>query len=175
MLIAILTGLLIITINVVVQACSTVYFFRIFIPQYQRQMNRSKTIYPTIWMLVYLVSFLTLLHASQCTLWAVVYYFIPYISDLSSFEQAIYFSLITFTTIGYGDITINSEWRILAGLEAVNGIMLIGWSTAMIFAFLQVLYKQSWNTQSFGVKSQDQVSSKEEIDMSTKNDPDSAI
>lgn len=155
MLTVILTGLVIITINVIVQAFSTIYFFRIFVPQYQRRMERTKTIYPTLWMLVYLVSYLTLLHASQCTLWAAAYYFNPYISDLSSFEQAIYFSLITFTTIGYGDITINSEWRILAGLEAVNGIMLIGWSTAMIFAFLQILYRQSWNTLSFGLKGHD--------------------
>lgn len=175
MLTAILTGLIIITINVVVQAFSTVYFFRTFIPQYQRRMNRSKTMYPTIWMLVYLVSFLTLLHASQCTLWAVAYYFNPYISDLSSFEQAIYFSLITFTTIGYGDITINSEWRIMAGLEAVNGIMLIGWSTAMIFAFLQILYKQSWNTHSFGLKGLYNASSKEEIDMHAKNEQDNTV
>lgn len=152
MLTAIFTGLIIITINVIVQAFSTVYFFRIFIPQYKRQMDRTQSIYPTLWMLVYLVLFLTLLHASQCTLWAIAYYFNPYITDLSSFEQAIYFSLITFTTIGYGDVTINSEWRILAGLEAVNGIMLIGWSTAMIFSFLQILYRQSLNIINFGSK-----------------------
>lgn len=149
MLTAVLTGLIIITINVFVQAFSTVYFFRIFVPQYKRQMDKTPSIHPTLWMLVYLVLFLTLLHASQCTLWAVAYYFNPYITDLSSFEQAIYFSLITFTTIGYGDVIINSEWRILAGLEAVNGIMLIGWSTAMIFSFLQILYRQSLNKINF--------------------------
>ncbi|ERJ57394.1 potassium channel family protein [Sphingobacterium paucimobilis] len=116
-----------------------------------------------------------MLHASQCTLWAVAYYFYPYISDLSSFDQAIYFSMITFTTICYGDVTINSEWRIMAGLEAVNGIMLIGWSTAMIFAFLQILYQQSWNTHSFGLKGLFNVSSKEEIDIHTKNESDNTI
>ncbi len=85
--------------------------------------------------------FFTLLHGGQCTLWAAVYYFNPHISSLSSFSESIYFSLITFTTIGYGDVVIDSEWRIIAGLEAINGIMLVGWSTAMVFAFLQVIYK----------------------------------
>ncbi|TDQ72289.1 potassium channel family protein [Sphingobacterium yanglingense] len=172
MLTAILTGLMIITINVIVQAFSTIYFFRIFIPQYQRKAERTKTIYPSLWMLVYLVSFLTLLHASQCTLWAATYYFDPSISDLDSFEQAIYFSLITFTTIGYGDVTIDSEWRILAGLEGINGIMLIGWSTAMVFAFLQVLFRQNWDTLGLGLKEGHKLSPQKETDNDKKTEDD---
>ena len=85
--------------------------------------------------------FFTLLHGGQCILWAAVYYFNPEISSLSSFSESVYFSLITFTTIGYGDVVIDSDWRILAGLEAINGIILVGWSTAMVFSFLQIIYK----------------------------------
>ena len=54
-----------------------------------------------------------------------------------SMEQAVYFSLVTFTTLGYGDITLDAPWRILTGIEALNGVLLLGWSTALTFAVIQ--------------------------------------
>ena len=89
------------------------------------------------------VSFLTLLHGAQCTIWAATFYFNPNIDNLYSFQEAIYFSLITFTTVGYGDVVIDSEWKIMAGLEAINGIMMVGWSTALMFSYLQVILKKN--------------------------------
>ena len=89
------------------------------------------------------VSFLTLLHGAQCTIWAATFYFNQNIDNLYSFQDAIYFSLITFTTVGYGDIVIDSEWKIMAGLEAINGIMMVGWSTALMFSYLQIILKKT--------------------------------
>ena len=89
------------------------------------------------------VSFLTLLHGAQCTIWAATFYFNPNIDNLYSFQEAIYFSLITFTTVGYGDVVIDSEWKIMAGLEAINGIMMVGWSTALMFSYLQIILKKN--------------------------------
>lgn len=140
MLQIVFVGILVVACNVVLQALSTLYFLRIFIPQYKRWRKKNDFL-SSFAMLVFLVMFFTLLHGGQCTLWAAVYYLNPQISSLSSFSESIYFSLITFTTIGYGDVVIDSEWRILSGLEAINGIMLVGWSTAMVFSFLQVIYK----------------------------------
>ncbi|MFN3021913.1 potassium channel family protein [Soonwooa sp.] len=140
MLQIVLVGILVVACNVFIQALSTLYFLKIFIPQFKRWRKKNELL-TTFIMLVFLIMFFTLLHGGQCTLWAAVYYFNPHISSLSSFSESIYFSLITFTTIGYGDVVIDSEWRIIAGLEAINGIMLVGWSTAMVFAFLQVIYK----------------------------------
>ncbi|WP_219034195.1 potassium channel family protein [Empedobacter falsenii] len=89
------------------------------------------------------VSLLTLLHGAQCTIWAATFYFNPNIDNLYSFQEAIYFSLITFTTVGYGDVVIDSEWKIMAGLEAINGIMMVGWSTALMFSYLQIILKKN--------------------------------
>lgn len=136
----ILVGIVVVICNVIVQALSTIYFLRIFIPQYKHWRKKSDLL-SSFAMLIFLMMFFTLLHGGQCTLWAAVYYLNPHITSLSNFSESIYFSLITFTTIGYGDVVINSEWRILAGIEAINGIMLVGWSTAMVFAFLQIIYK----------------------------------
>ena len=47
---------------------------------------------------------------------------------------------MTFTTVGYGDIVLDREWRQLATFEAVNGWIIFGWATALIVAVIQRLY-----------------------------------
>jgi voltage-gated potassium channel Kch len=71
------------------------------------------------------------------TLWATFYYVS---GALPSFEEALYFSTVTFTTVGYGDIVLGREWRQLATFEAVNGWIIFGWATALIVAVIQRLY-----------------------------------
>src|SRR5262245_5020488 len=70
-------------------------------------------------------------------LWATFYYVS---GALPSFEDALYFSTVTFTTVGYGDIVLGREWRQLATFEAVNGWIIFGWATALIMAVIQRLY-----------------------------------
>jgi len=80
---------------------------------------------------------LLMLHVIQVILWALTFLvFIP-AGKLDSLEEAVYFSLVTFTTLGYGDITLGPEWRLLSGIEALNGILLVGWTTALLFAVVQ--------------------------------------
>ncbi|MND28741.1 Ion channel [compost metagenome] len=80
---------------------------------------------------------LMLLHYMEIALWAAVYFVIPELSQLGTWEEAIYFSMITYTTVGYGDITLPAIWRVMSGFEAMNGILLFGWSTAMFYAVAQ--------------------------------------
>ncbi len=87
--------------------------------------------------------FLFLFTLFRRQLWASVFMFLPGITEFQTFEKSMYFSLVTFTTLGYGEITIGSNSRMLAGLEAINGITLIGWSTAFMFAIFQELIKSS--------------------------------
>jgi len=47
-------------------------------------------------------------------------------------EPALYFTVVTFTTLGYGDIVISQEWRLLASLTAVNGLIIVGLNTAFL-------------------------------------------
>jgi len=55
-------------------------------------------------------------------------------------EQALYFSMVTFTTLGYGDVTLDEGWRLLASFEAANGIIMFGWTTAIVIAVVQRVY-----------------------------------
>ena len=71
----------------------------------------------------------------SCTLiveiwtWALFYYFFDVIVDL---ESALYFSTVTFTTVGYGDVVLDKGWRILSSVEALNGFFFLSFLKLMI-------------------------------------------
>lgn len=87
--------------------------------------------------LVATVLALLLLHTLEIVVWAYAYLALLPSGELASFEESVYFSFVTFTTLGYGDITLTENLRLLSGIEALNGIMLVGWTTAMLFAVVQ--------------------------------------
>lgn len=53
---------------------------------------------------------------------------------LPQFEEALYFSTSTYATIGYGDIVLPAGWRLIGAIEGINGVILLGWSTAFFVA-----------------------------------------
>jgi hypothetical protein len=59
---------------------------------------------------------------------------------LPDFDTALYYSLKSYTTVGYGDILPPVEWRLLGPIEAAVGILMLGWSTSIIVAAVQRLY-----------------------------------
>lgn len=69
--------------------------------------------------------------------WAATYLLLGALQDV---EEAVYFSMVTYTTLGYGDVVLDEQWRLLSSFEAANGIIMFGWTTAMIFAAVHVLY-----------------------------------
>ena len=74
-------------------------------------------------------------------IWAALYIGIGVFHTL---EPALYFSVVAFTTLGFGDIILPLEWRLLSGLCAANGLLLFGLSTA----FLVELLRRIWQSQS---------------------------
>src|SRR5437762_6069953 len=74
---------------------------------------------------------LFLLHTVEIWIWAVLFFAGQ---AVARFEDALYFSTVTFSTVGYGEITVAPQWRLLGSLEAINGFILIGWSTAYLVA-----------------------------------------
>ena len=77
-------------------------------------------------------------HLIEIGFWALVYLLDPEIQGL---ETAIYFSAVTYTTTGYGDILLSPDWRMVGGIEALTGILMCGWSAAFFFAVLTRLYR----------------------------------
>jgi len=90
---------------------------------------------------VYLVSWTVLMmffvSLAEVLIWASIYLALNAIEGL---EQALYFSMVTFTTLGYGDILLDERWRLLASFEAANGVIMFGWTTAIVIAVVQRVY-----------------------------------
>ena len=85
-----------------------------------------------------IVVFMFFVSLIESLIWAA-----PYVlfGVIETFEQAAYFSMVTYTTLGYGDIVVSAEyWRLLASFEAANGIIMFGWTTAIVMANIRHVY-----------------------------------
>lgn len=83
------------------------------------------------WLLIRTAWFLIFLHGTGVCLWAIVYRILGCFGDAGT---AFYFSGTTYTTIGFGDLVLPKEWRILAPLEGMTGILMSSLSGAYFFA-----------------------------------------
>lgn len=72
-----------------------------------------------------------LIHFLEIIVWAVFY---SWKCGMPDFQTAAYFSAVTYTTTGYGDVLLQQEWRMLGAVEALTGILMCGWSTGFFFA-----------------------------------------
>lgn len=81
--------------------------------------------------MVVIAWWITLAHLVEIELWALFYLWMGIFPDAVS---ASYFSIVTYTTVGYGDLVPPERWRLLAGVEALTGMVLAGWSAAFFFA-----------------------------------------
>jgi voltage-gated potassium channel Kch len=83
------------------------------------------------WLLIGVAAWVICLHLLEISVWACFYFLKQGMPDLPS---AYYFSAVTFTTTGYGDLVLPEAWRLVGGVEALTGIILCGWSAAFFFA-----------------------------------------
>ena len=141
MLALLLTIVSLIAVTVAIHAFGTVYWIRYLGRHYtgtDGEVRAQKTLPALTWSAVWLL----MLHLVEVVVWAASYRLIMPGQNIASFEEAVYFSVVTFTTLGYGDITLaEHDWRLLSGAEALNGILLVGWSTAILFAVFQRCWK----------------------------------
>jgi hypothetical protein len=87
---------------------------------------------------VFVSAWIVLLHLAEISLWAAFYAWRHAMPDLAS---ALYFSAVTYTTTGYGDLVLVQGWRLLGAVEALTGILMCGWSTAFFFAIVNRLHQ----------------------------------
>jgi len=69
------------------------------------------------------------LHTAEVWSYAFCYW---RLHEIETFESALYFSTVTFASLGYGDIVLSEKWRLFSAIEAANGVILFGWSTAFL-------------------------------------------
>jgi hypothetical protein len=93
--------------------------------------------WPVAKLVIQLAWLLILIHVAEITVWALFYLWAGCLPDG---ESAFYFSGVTYTTVGYGDLVLPVRWRMLAPVEALAGILMCGLSAALFFATLIRIY-----------------------------------
>jgi Ion channel len=91
------------------------------------------------WLFVQLAGWIIFVHLIEIVAWAALYVFGRAMPDLQS---AIYFSAVTYTTTGYGDLLLPNQWRLAGAIEALTGILMCGWSTGFFFAVANRMHSQ---------------------------------
>ena len=92
-------------------------------------------------LLIEVAGWTVLVHLVEITVWAAYYAGGGGMPDLDS---ALYFSAVTYTTTGYGDLVLSESWRLVGGIEALTGILMCGWSTGFFFAVVsQILMRET--------------------------------
>ena len=94
--------------------------------------------WPPIWLLIRLAAWLIFMHLLEISLWAMCYRWGGAMPDSHS---AFYFSSVTYTTVGYGDLVLPHNWRLLGGIEALTGILMCGWSTGFFYRVVDRMFK----------------------------------
>lgn len=94
--------------------------------------------WPVTWFLIRMVLCLISIHLVEIAIWGIFYYWQGCLPDA---ESAFYFAGVTYTTVGYGDLVLPQEWRMLGPVEGLAGILMCGLSTGVFFAVVSSLFK----------------------------------
>lgn len=102
-----------------------------------QQMRARSFSSPSLLLIVIMVATVSVLmaaHTSEVIVWAMAY---AIVGAVPAGDGVVYFAFVNYTTLGYGDITPVKAWQLLGPAAAMNGILLFGWSTAVIFEVLR--------------------------------------
>lgn len=127
MITKLLLGLLLMGASVAIHASGMASLLRWL----QQRPRTAQRFWPMTGHFILLAAWMILLHLLEIAIWAGFYAWRGAMPDLQS---ALYFSAVTYTTTGYGDLVLPPEWRLVGGIEALTGILMCGLSTGFFFA-----------------------------------------
>jgi len=99
----------------------------------------GKSLWFDIAIVVRAIALALMAHLIEIAVWAVLFVIC---GEFADFGTAYYHSAVNYTTLGYGDMVMSASWRLLGPLEAANGMLLFGVTTAMVFAIMQGLTRE---------------------------------
>jgi hypothetical protein len=128
----ILVGSSVCVLNIVIHAWLTVATIRV-----ARVLAERKTVRPWRHLVAIMIATVLMLmaaHIMEVFVWASAYALVKAAPDGA---DLVYFAFVNYTTLGYGEILPVAEWRLLGPMAAMNGVLLFGWSTAVIFEVMR--------------------------------------
>jgi len=105
---------------------------------FRRYLITQQRFWTWTWLFILLAGWIILLHLVEITVWGAFYVWQEAMPDLPT---GLYFSAVTYTTTGYGDLVLPSEWRLIGGVEALTGILMCGWSTGFFFVVVSRVFE----------------------------------
>jgi ion channel len=127
----------IVAICVVIHVGGIAVFAQFLLRRYP-ELEYLATVWRQTLLLVAVFAVVIVLHLIETGIWATFYY---WRNLFPTYETALYFSLGTYSTIGYGDVVLPQSWRLLGGIEGISGVLLCGFSGAFIFAVVNTLFQ----------------------------------
>src|SRR5215510_8646344 len=106
--------------------------------QRREYLKRSRAMTRYALLMILLFSGIMILHIIETSFWAAFYHSRALFTN---FETCLYFSLTSYTTIGYGDVLLPQRWRLLGAIEGITGVLLCGISTAFFFAVMTAMFQ----------------------------------
>jgi hypothetical protein len=137
MLINLVVGLPFMLLCLVLQVAVTFWSIRFFVGRTRRAAFGAKLLAQVTPLLVVMIA-TTLGNFVQIVIWGVLFVFL---GEFSAVYDAVYHSAVNFTSLGYGDIVMSARWKLMGPLEAVNGILMLGMTSAALVAIMQHLIK----------------------------------
>lgn len=114
-------------ITVIIHSLFTLFIFKYVV-------RSVISVYSMIINITQVVVVMLIAHLAEASIFAAFYL---YKNAFTNFDVSIYFSLVTYATIGYGDVTLPQEWRLMGAVEGLVGTLMVGWSVAILVAILQ--------------------------------------
>src|SRR5262245_40958529 len=143
MLLQLLVGTLVSVCNISIHAAVTTLVIRV-----ARLAGARNTATPSLRLIVVMIAVVTVLmgaHTAEIIVWSFAYA----VTDAApAGTNLIYFAFVNYTTLGYGDVVPDKRWQLLGPMAAMNGILLFGWSTAVIFEVLRNALAHAGKTRS---------------------------
>ena len=128
------------TLTVLLHAFGTTQWLRLCISNFGDDIG-GIPVYVVPLLLAATALYLFALHIAESLLWAATYRWIVPEFGVHPFEKAVYFSLVTFTSLGFGDVVLERKWRVLSGTQAVSGLIINGWTAAFMFTMVSDIWK----------------------------------
>jgi hypothetical protein len=139
MLVSLVTGLPVIFLCLILQAILVGLCMRLYM-RFRPYTLAPNSALPDMLLLAAVMLLLLLGNCLQMALWAWLFVLL---GEFDNFAHALYFSGVTFATLGYGDVVLSAGWRLLSALEAANGILMFGVSTAVMTAAVGDILKNN--------------------------------
>lgn len=131
------SGILIVGICVLIQGAILLAVFT-WLKKFYATLENQFNVLRNFFVVIGVVWILSIMHLLQVAIWAVAY---TATGALDTYYQAFYFSIVTLSTVGYGDLTVPDGWKLFGGLEALMGPLMFGWSASFLFGMVNKFYQ----------------------------------